>query len=662
MSNEPSFTPKQLIELNRVMGIAPSPCGTWLAASVGRLNAKGNGYIRDIWRVSLVDETPSVQLTFGDSNDISPCFRHDGSLGFLSNRTSDSAEPASNEQSKHQVWILNPHNEQELKQITSEPLGVDLFKFASHGDLLAVIAKDNQIKSETDRHFNGSSVRRYTKFPIRDYSRWLSNKHFDDKHLIIFDAKGDNRRDLTLGAELKHRYTDFDISGDGLKLVITVAEEAEDHDFDEALMLFDILSDQNTLLGKQPLTQLLAPRFSPDGNLIACEHHIRPKLCIGNPNIQIIDIESQQTKTLVENGDYSLALSGWSTDGMSLIFTESNNGQKPIFRVNIESGNIARVTSSRVGGSFRTVSTVAESGIVCVRSSFVEPPEPYFIDTKKESEPKKLAHFSGADKEELEKSLSIESISFESTDGVQIQTYFLKPRNGQEPLPTIFCIHGGPISAWNDEWSVNGNPLIAAARGYASVLINPRGSTGFGQAFVEDIRGNVWGERCYKDIMEAVDFYSNRQDVDKNRLAVDGHSFGGYMTNWIGANTDRFRCLITGASIFSLSTYFSTTDVPWYWHRLLNMADHPFDNLEECDKYSPHRRVSNWKSPTLIMHGEKDYRVPISEGLSLFEALKYHGIDAELAIFPDEGHAIMKPENTRAYLELVGEFLDKHML
>jgi len=192
-------------------------------------------------------------------------------------------------------------------------------------------------------------------------------------------------------------------------------------------------------------------------------------------------------------------------------------------------------------------------------------------------------------------------------------------------------------------------------------LINPRGSTGFGREFVEGIWGNVWGERCYTDIMETVDYYSGKQGIDETKLAVFGCSFGGYMTNWIGANSGRFRCLITQAGIFSLSTYFSSTDIPTYWHRILNMANHPFDNLEECDRCSPHKRVSNWTSPTLIFHGEKDYCVPITEGLSLFEALKYHELDAELAIFTDEGHGITKPENTGAWYELIGEFLDKHM-
>jgi len=225
--------------------------------------------------------------------------------------------------------------------------------------------------------------------PVRDYSRWLSNNHYDDKHLIIFDAEGSSRRDLTVGAGLIHRSTDFDISGDGLKLVISVTEEAEDADYDEALVLFDLLSGQNTLLGKQNLTSLFAPRFSPDGSLIACERYTRPKNCIGNPNIQVIDIDSQNAKTLLEDGDRSLALSGWSTDGSSLFFTESNGGQKPIFRVNIESGNRERVTEIRVAGSFSAVSAVsavAESSLVCIRSSFVAPPEPYFIDLKNKIE------------------------------------------------------------------------------------------------------------------------------------------------------------------------------------------------------------------------------------------------------------------------------------
>ena len=133
------------------------------------------------------------------------------------------------------------------------------------------------------------------------------------------------------------------------------------------------------------------------------------------------------------------------------------------------------------------------------------------------------------------------------------------------------------------------------------------------------------------------------------------------MTNWIGVNSNKFKCLITQAGIFSLSSFYSTTDFPAYWHRLLGMTDHPFNNLSDCDRYSPHRKIANWTSPTLIFHGEKDYRVPISQGLSLFEALLHYGNDAELVVFPDEGHGIGKPKNVEAWYEYTLKFLNKYM-
>ncbi|MFT5422161.1 MAG: dipeptidyl aminopeptidase/acylaminoacyl peptidase [Candidatus Endobugula sp.] len=314
------------------------------------------------------------------------------------------------------------------------------------------------------------------------------------------------------------------------------------------------------------------------------------------------------------------------------------------------------------GGFYSNLHFIGKASLIGIWSSFIHPPEPFLIKQLSEPEPLILASFSGVDKDDINTTISVENISIEANDGVMIQAFFIKPEStSTAPLPTIFRIHGGPIYAWCDGWNWNLSPVITAAQGYASVLINPRGSTGFGQEFVEGIWGNVWGEACYSDIMTVVDSVSALDCVNENKMAVFGFSFGGYMTNWIGVNSDKFKCLITQAGIFSLSSFFSTTDFPAYWHRLLDMPDHPFNNLSDCDRYSPHQRIANWTSPTLIFHGEKDYRVPISQSLSLFEALLYHGNEAELIVFSDEGHGIGKPKNVEAWYEHTLEFLNKHI-
>ena len=205
-----------------------------------------------------------------------------------------------------------------------------------------------------------------------------------------------------------------------------------------------------------------------------------------------------------------------------------------------------------------------------------------------------------------------------------MQYFVVKPKNAQGRLPTLLWIHGGPIGMTADAWHWRWNPMLAVAQGYAVVQPNPRGSTGFGQQFVQGIWGNVWGDQCYKDLMAVTDAVAARTDVDPNRMMAMGGSFGGYMTNWIGTQTQRFKCLITHACVTTMAQFTGTTDHPAWWYLEMGGED-PYADPDAYDRYAPIRHIKQWKTPALIIHGEKDYRCPIGEGLNLFEALQYHG-------------------------------------
>jgi dipeptidyl aminopeptidase/acylaminoacyl peptidase len=199
-----------------------------------------------------------------------------------------------------------------------------------------------------------------------------------------------------------------------------------------------------------------------------------------------------------------------------------------------------------------------------------------------------------------------------------------------------------------------------ADRELDTTILNPRGSTGFGQAFIQGIWGNVWGDQCYKDLMCVTDALERRADVDPQRLTAMGGSFGGYMTNWIETQTDRFRCLITHASICTMAQFTGVTDHPAWWYLEMGGED-PYADPVRFERYAPVRYIKQWKTPTLIIHGERDYRCPISEGLNLFEALQYHKVPSELLVFPDENHWILKPKNVVVWYEAVLDFLARHM-
>lgn len=661
------LTPQQLVGLKRVSDAVPSPCGTWLATAVGRLNADGTLYIHDIWKVplhvSLSDGGPPTQLTFGDTNDTSPCFRQDGSLGFLSNRSSETTDLSLGKPPTTQVWLLSFYEEKQPEVMTDELSGVDQFTFAASGNLLAVITgicnKDLTGDSQEESDSCDPSIRHYTTLPIRRYNQWVSSI---SPHLVVFDAEGNDRRDLTLKADVEHQDTGFDVSYDGRKIAIIVTNDAEDGSYDSALLVIDVLSEKSTVVGKQPLTNLKNPRFNASANAIACEHHIRSKTHLGKSDIWVVDLETEDIKTLAKNWDRMPLLAQWLGNEPSLIVTANDEGQIPIFCIDIETDTVKQITSRHAGGSYGKIHVIDNIGLVGIWSSFIHPPEPFLIEVWPDSRPTILSCLSGINKDEINTDILVENIYTEASDGTPVHSFLIKPEGANASLPTVFWIHGGPIYSWSDEWHWKLNPLIMATQGYASVLVHPRGSTGFGQVFVEDIRGNVWGEKCYTDIMAVVDKVSALECVDEGKMAVFGCSFGGYMTNWIGVNHTRFKCLVTQAGIFSLSSFCSATDFPEYWHRLLNMAEHPFNNLSDSDKYSPHRKIANWTSPTLIVHGEKDFRVPIDQSLALFESLLYHGNEAELIVFSNEGHGIRKPKNAEAWYGSIIKFLNKYMV
>jgi dipeptidyl aminopeptidase/acylaminoacyl peptidase len=235
----------------------------------------------------------------------------------------------------------------------------------------------------------------------------------------------------------------------------------------------------------------------------------------------------------------------------------------------------------------------------------------------------------------------------------------LLPRNSVEKRPALMWIHGGPMSQFADGWHWRWNPLVPAAAGYAMILPNPRGSTGAGQEFIQGICNNEWGGACFRDIMAVLDAVCARDDIDATRVGAMGGSFGGYMANWIGVKSERFRCLMTHAGIYDLEGFTGATDYPSYMYQELGIT--PYEDRDGFERYSPHRLLANWKTPTLIIHGEKDYRVPIGEALHLFEALCWRGVDAELLVFPDENHWILRPQNIRQWYHVVLEFADKHL-
>jgi len=659
-SQKNTFSTDKLVELKRVGKVVPSPCGSWAAIVVGRLNKMKNSYTNDIWKISLLGNEQPELLIFGDSNDFSPGFRQDGSLAFLSNRSEYDEEklPA-----KQQVWILDAVDGT-LKPLTREPLGVSAFKFATSGDRLVVLSNllpDTSFEKqcqEMEKLQQKSSALHYTSLPVRNFNHWIPR---EASHLICFDDKGNNRVDLTPNADFEYRFSDFDISPNGKKIAITRTDFEEDGVLRQELCLFDSNTNRFRSLEKAPFTNIEFPQFCPESKNIVCKLHKRDRDGYGKCGLLIVDIETGKHKPIDKNWDQTLRPWCWTADGESVIITSDNHGYVPIHRISLD-GFSERITDFHIGGTHSSINRVdGTDKLIGIRSNFLTPPEPFVIHQRKNSTPQFLCHLSGFNKEDIKDKVTVESIEIESTDSKKIHTFFIKPKKKSiERGPAVLHIHGGPICSWTDSWNWNLNPLILVADGYSVILPNPRGSTGYGIDFIEENWGNVWGELCYRDLMKVMDCIEKRNDVDADRTSAMGCSFGGYMTNWIGANTTRFKCLISQGSISSIPNHCSSMDFPGYWRWILKLDHYQYD-IEDIDQYSPCKKLKDWKTPVLIVHGEKDYRSSISEALTLFEGLQFHSVESELLIFPDESHGFSKPKNVIAWYENILKFLAKHL-
>jgi dipeptidyl aminopeptidase/acylaminoacyl peptidase len=658
------YTVEQHVALKRVSSIAPSPDGTWLAVAVQRLDREGAKYVSDLWKVPTDGATPT-QLTRGDSKDAAPCFRHDGALGFLSNRQPTEVKPDEDAEKRMQVWIL-PAEGGEPQQLTDEPLGVESYRFAKGAAVLVLFAPvlpgvelDKQRESASERRKKHTSARHFRQQPVRHWDHWLhQNDNMADTHLIAYAADGTHRVDLTPEAKLELSIEPaLDVSSDGRQVAVTWQTPGLDRELDTAIRLIDIATMSARMFGAATNTNNEAPLLSPDGKTLAVVRSTRSSSTAMRPTLTLIDIAAGTMRELGKAFDAWPQPGDWTADGKQIVFTCDLDGHVPVFTLDVANDKVDRITVARSGGAHSDIQVLKDGRIVGIRSTFREPPEAFAVTNRPGSPPQVLARLAGFD---LPDWVDVEHCTTKSTDGASIQYFVTRPAKAQGKLPTLLWIHGGPIGMSADAWHWRWNPLLAVAAGYAVVQPNPRGSTGFGQDFVQGIWGNVWGKQCYEDLMAVADTVEKRPDVDRARVMAMGGSFGGYMTNWIGTQTRRFKCLITHACVTTMAQFTGTTDHPAWWYLEMGGED-PYADQAAFDRYAPIRHVKQWQTPALIIHGELDYRCPISEGLNLFEALQYHGVPSELLIFPDENHWILKPRNIVAWYDTVLGFIGRHL-
>lgn len=645
----PPFDEQRLLSLLWLRGVLPSPCGRWLIVEASRPRAGAGSltHLRGLWRLSLDDRSvPAEPLAVGPWNAHTPAYRSDGALGYLC----DAAPGGS-----PQVWLL-PAGGEPAYALTAMAGGVQSFRFAYAADRLVMLVSPEPVDARRPLS--------YTDLPIRDHRGWLAPRgpHF-------FAAGGDGAQpiDLTPRAAIEYRDADWDLSPDGEWLATTCLEPGGARCLDAPLVVLSARDGEARARWADPGFTYEMPRFSPDGGRLASRRHQRRPGMVGRPLLVVHELSGPSSPhvepVMTHDGLDWPRIEGWTPDGRRLLVTAPCDGDTPIFSVPADerAAPMYRVTHPDAGGSHEGVRVLASAPGVCgLRHRICHPPEAFRCDLEAHSHPALIAELAGFSELEGNRMVRWEARRTTGPGGAAVSYLVVWPQAIAPPYPVVLWIHGGPIGAASDAWNWRWNPLLVAARGYAVVMPNPRGSLGFGQAFVEGAWNNAWGDTCLADVQAVLDDVVGLEAVDPSRIGAWGGSFGGYMCNLLATVEPRLRCVMSHAGPFQLSALHGESDIPAW--RTWEMGCDPCEAPARYDRHSPHLRVARWRVPALITHGSEDARVPPAQSQRLFEALRSRGVDAELVIFPREGHQLADFEQLADWYRRVIRFFGCHLL
>ncbi len=420
-----------------------------------------------------------------------------------------------------------------------------------------------------------------------------------------------------------------------------------------------------------------SPLYSPDGRYIAYRAQQRPGYESDRFRLMLYDRKTGEKKKLTEDFDRWVGTYTWLPNSKAIYFTAEQDGHVQLFRVGFD----FRITSIFDGTFDDPAFTPDGRNLFLTQMGIAFPNRIVRLDVSKTEEymaqsrarldkggvinqgivgedPSVAADFNRGVLSQVAMS-PIESFWFTGAHNDRVEGFLVKPPNfdASKKYPVKFLIHGGPQGAWGDDWSYRWNPELFAANGYVVIMINFHGSTGYGQKFIDAINGD-WGGAPYEDLMKGLDYAEQTYPfIDKTRECALGASYGGYAINWILGHTDRFKCLVSHDGMFNAESAWGTTEELWFnnWE----FKGTPYDNRAGYQKWSPHQYAKNFKTPTLVIHGQRDYRLDVSEGFQLFTTLQMEGVPSKMLYFPDEGHWVLKPQNSRLWYKTVNDWVDQ---
>ncbi len=651
-----AITFKDLISLHRVGEPQISPDGNWIAYSVATPDLEANRSVRDIWVVAAGGGGEARQLTRGGS-DTRARWSPDGKkLAFISGRSG----------TPQIYWIALDGGE--ATRLTSISTGADNELWSPDGKTVAFISsvypdcRDDACNAARDaaKEKNKVKARIYEKLLYRHWNEWWDGKR---SHLFVAAMVGGGAaRDLTPGANYdvppfsEGAPEAIAFSPDGRELCFTA-----NTDKDEALSTNGDLFTVEVSGGSEPKRITTnpgndwGPAYSRDGKWIAYRAQFLAGYEADRWRLMLFNRATSATATVTEEFDHSVESYEWSPDSQTIYFTAEENGEMILWGVALPPRNEVKGVLAGFNSEFDLSSD--GNTLAIVRTSLTLPAEVFAMDFKKSSTPRQLTHHNDMLLSQLELAPP-EAFWFEGADKAKVEGFIIRPPHfdAARKYPALFLIHGGPQGAWTDAWGYRWNQQVMAAGGYVVVMVNPRGSTGYGQKFTAEISRD-WGGRVYEDLMKGLDAAIAKYPfIDGARVGAAGGSYGGYMIDWIATHTDRFKCLISHAGPYDLVSEYGATEELWFadWE----FGGPPWVKPELYRKWAPSEfaaGLGKYKTPSLVVGGELDFRVPYNQDLEFFTALQVQGVPSKLVIFPDEGHWVLKPQNSELWY---GTFLD----
>jgi dipeptidyl aminopeptidase/acylaminoacyl peptidase len=666
------FDIDHFLALPRLSNLHLSPDGSRLAVTVTSAHHDGKRMISAIWQVDAAGLAAPRRLTRSAQGESTAAFQPDGSLLFTSSRpdpdakrdeSSRGAEPAAG------LWLL-PASGGEARLLLLPHGGVRGIQAARTAGTIVFAADIAPGTSdlETDeawakaRHDAGVEAILFDSYPIRYWDHYLGPR---TAHLFALEPPGDAEAPIGQPADLAPQpegalvECEFDVTPDGTRVVTSWRMTDREADMSAALLVIDRSTGRRRTLAGGPDDWYGAPACSPDGDSVAALHED-----MGGPerasqvSLVLIDLASGNERALAPDLDRRPGAPVWNADGSALFFTADEDGQTLPWRLDLADG---RVTRLAIGASYSDLCPSPDgSSVFALRASVDRPPHVVRLDATAVDQAGTELRSPATPEDELPRRGRVVRLEATAPDGHPIRSWLVLPpgASATSPAPLVVFVHGGPLGSWTG-WHWRWNPNMLAERGYAVLLPDPAISTGYGHAFVARGWGR-WHLEPFTDMLAAVDGALARDDLDPKRTALMGGSFGGYMANWVAGRTgDRFRCIITHASLWELRGFHGTTDDGSLWER--EFGD-PYRDPSRYLEQSPSQFVDRIRVPMLVIHGERDHRVPISEALRLWTDLRRHGVESRFLYFPDENHWVLKPQNAHIWYATVLAFLDEHVL